>query len=210
MAAFDYKKEYKQLYQPKKEPELIQVPPMQFVAVEGKGDPNEEKGAYSNALSLLYGISFTIKMSHLGSKKIEGYFPYVVPPLEGLWWMANGDPGIDYSRKSEFCWVSMIRLPEFVDQAVFDWAREEVFRKKKIDASAARLFRWEEGLCVQSMHLGPYDNEPATITRMEAFMQESGHQEDFGPNRFHHEIYLSDPRRTASEKLKTIIRHPVK
>lgn len=131
MSAFDYKKEYKQLYQPKNKPELIQVPPMQFVAVEGKGNPNEENGAYADALALLYAISFTVKMSHLGSKKIEGYFPYVVPPLEGLWWMSNGEPGVDYSRKSEFCWISMIRLPDFADQSVLDWAKEEVCRKKK-------------------------------------------------------------------------------
>ena len=208
--AFDYKKEYKEFYLPSRKPHLITVPPMNFVTVQGKGDPNDPAGEYQAAMEVLYGLAYTIKMSYKGSHRMEGFFEYVVPPLEGLWWMANGAPGIDYSRKSEFCWISMIRLPEFVDQAVFDWAREEVFRKKKIDASAARLFRWEEGLCVQSMHLGPYDNEPATIARMEAFVQESGHQEDFGPNRFHHEIYLSDPRRTASEKLKTIIRHPVK
>ena len=145
MSAFDYKKEYKQLYQPKNKPELIQVPPMQFVAVEGKGNPNEENGAYADALALLYAISFTVKMSHLGSKKIEGYFPYVVPPLEGLWWMSNGEPGVDYSRKSGFCWISMIRLPDFADQSVLDWAKEEVCRKKKMDTSAARLFCWEEG-----------------------------------------------------------------
>ena len=210
MSAFDYKKEYKQLYQPKNKPELIQVPPMQFVAVEGKGNPNEENGAYADALALLYAISFTVKMSHLGSKKIEGYFPYVVPPLEGLWWMSNGEPGVDYSRKSEFCWISMIRLPDFADQSVLDWAKEEVCRMKKMDTSAVRLFCWEEGLCVQQMHIGPYDNEPATIAQMEAFVRENGYQEDFCQNRFHHEIYLSDPRRTAPEKLKTIIRHPAR
>ncbi|MDD3193518.1 MAG: GyrI-like domain-containing protein [Oscillospiraceae bacterium] len=208
--AFDYKKEYKDLYQPKKGPGLIRVPAMQFVAVEGKGDPNAENGAYANAMALLYGISFTIKMSYLGAKKIEGYFPYVVPPLEGLWWMADGMPGIDYGRKSEFCWISMIRLPEFVDQPVFDWAKEELARKKKLDPTAAHLFHWEEGLCVQAMHTGPYDSEPSTVKGMVDYAGENGLQEEFVSGRYHHEIYLSDPRRTAPEKLKTIIRHPVK
>ncbi len=210
METLDYKKAYKDLYQPKGQPGIIQVPKISFVAVRGQGDPNEENGAYARALSLLYGISFTIKMSYKGERKIEGYFPYVVPPLEGLWWMPDGKPGIDYSRKSDFCWISMIRLPEFVDQEIFAWAKEAAAQKKKIDTSPAELFCWEEGLCVQAMHVGSYNDEPATIARMTDFVIENGYKEDFSPNRFHHEIYLSDPRKTAPEKCKTIIRHPIK
>ncbi len=210
MEGFDYKKAYKDLYQPKSKPGIIQVPAMSFVAVEGKGDPNEEGGAYADALALLYSISFTIKMSYKGSKSIDGYFPYVVPPLEGLWRMAGVSSGIDYSHKSDFCWISMIRLPEFVNQEVFDWAKAEAAKKKKLDTRPAQLFFWEEGLCVQAMHLGSYNDEPATIAQMADFIKESGYTEDFSQGRFHHEIYLSDPRKTAPEKCKTIIRHPIK
>ena len=210
MESFDYKKAYKDLYQPKSKPGIIQVPARSFVAVEGKGDPNEEGGAYADALALLYSISFTIKMSYKGSKSIDGYFPYVVPPLEGLWWMAGVPSGIDYSHKSDFCWISMIRLPEFVNQEVFDWAKAEAAKKKKLDTRPAQLFCWEEGLCVQAMHLGSYNDEPATIAQMADFIKESGYTEDFSQGRFHHEIYLSDPRKTAPEKCKTIIRHPIK
>lgn len=208
--AFDYKKEYKDLYQPKIHPALVEIPAVSYVAVRGKGDPNEENGEYANAMGLLYGISFTIKMSHLGSHAIEGYFPYVVPPLEGLWWMEDGKPGVDYGNKAGFCWVSMIRLPEFVTPEVFAWAKEEVASKKKLEVSKAELLTLEEGLCVQCMHLGPYDEEPVTVAKMDAFLKETGYLPDFSDSRRHHEIYLGDPRRTAPERLRTVIRHPIR
>ena len=210
MEALDYKKAYKALYQPKSQPGIIDVPKISFVAVKGQGDPNEEDGAYARALSVLYGISFTVKMSYKGARDIEGYFPYVVPPLEGLWWMPDGESGIDYSRKSDFCWISMIRLPEFVDQEIFDWAKEAAAKKKKIDTSPAELFCWEEGLCVQAMHVGPYNDEPATIARMGDFLTANGYAEDFSQDRFHHEIYLLSPRKIAPEKCKSVIRHTIK
>lgn len=207
--AFDYKKEYKDLYLPKNQPAVIEVPPIHYVAVEGTGDPNTENGSYAEALSLLYSLSFTIKMSYKGGKEIEGYFPYVVPPLEGLWWMKGGKPDINYAKKSDFCWISMIRLPEFVTEEIFIWAKKEVEHKKKIDTNPAQSLLLEEGLCVQCMHIGSYDEEPTTITKIDAFAQENGYIVDLSPTRRHHEIYLSDPRRTAPEKLRTVIRHPV-
>ena len=209
MAAFDYKKEYKDLYLPKQKPSVIEVPPMRYVAVRGSGDPNEEGGAYKEAVGVLYAISYTIKMSEKGGHNIDGYFPYVVPPLEGLWWMADGSAGVDYANKSGFCWISMIRLPEFVDEPIFRWAKEEVFRKKGIDTSGATFYSLQEGLCVQCMHIGSYDDEPATVAAMEAYMSENGYRPDFSDTRRHHEIYLSDPRRTAPEKCRTVIRHPI-
>lgn len=207
--AFDYKKEYKEFYLPKKKPGLVTVPSMNFVAVRGKGDPNEEGGDYKEAMGLLYGLAFTIKMSKLGSYQIEGYFDYVVPPLEGLWWQ-EGTAGIDYSRKDLFQWVSMIRLPDFVTEADFEWARREAEQKKKQDFSRAEFLTWEEGMCVQCMHIGPYDEEPATLEAMHRFMEENGLMPDFSETRRHHEIYLSDARRCSPEKLKTVIRVPVK
>ncbi|WP_343209766.1 GyrI-like domain-containing protein [Anaerolentibacter hominis] len=209
MQTFDYKKEYKDLYLPGKDPVLIQVPPMHFAAVEGEGNPNDPHGEYKTALELLYAISYTLKMSYKSGQQIEGYYPYVVPPLEGLWRMADGSPGVDYANKSGFCWISMIRLPEFVTPEVFDWAKEEAMRKKKLDTKKAYLFPLEEGLCVQCMHLGSYDEEPATTARMNQFLTDQGYREDFTGQRMHHEIYLSDPRRAAPERLKTVIRHPV-
>ena len=209
MSAFDYKKEYKSLYYPGQTPAVVTVPPARFVAVEGKGNPNEPDGAYSRALAVLYSISYTIKMSYKGSHAIEGFFEYVVPPLEGFWWMGDGRPGVDYSDKSGFQWVSVIRLPEFVSPQAFAWAREEAARKKKIDTACAQLLEIDEGLCVQCMHIGPYDDEPATVAKMEQYLQENGYQQDFSDTRRHHEIYLGDPRKTAPEKLKTVIRHPV-
>lgn len=208
--AFDYKKEYKEFYQPKKTPVLIEVPKMNFVAVKGEGNPNEEGGAYQKALEILYGIAFTIRMSKKSGKELEGYFEYVVPPLEGLWQMKDGAAGVDYDHKENFAWISMIRLPDFVSEAIFDWAKETVTNKKKIDCSAAKFFSFEEGLCVQCMHIGPYDDEPATVRLMEQFAAEQGYEQDFSETRLHHEIYLGDPRKTAPEKLKTVIRHPVK
>ena len=207
--AFDYKKEYKEFYMPKKKPELVEVPEMKFIAVRGKGNPNEEDGAYKKAIGLLYGIAFTIKMSKMGVHKIDGYFDYVVPPLEGFWWQ-EGVIGVDYSRKEDFCWISLIRLPDFVTEEDFQWAVDEAQRKKKQDYSKVEFLTISEGLCVQCMHIGAYDDEPATIAVMDQFIREQGYENDFSETRMHHEIYLSDARRVAPEKLKTVIRHPIK
>lgn len=207
--AFDYKKEYKEFYLPKRKPELVTIPPMNFIAVRGKGNPNEEGGAYKQSIGLLYGIAFTIKMSKMGDHRIDGYFDYVVPPLEGLWWQ-EGTEGIDYSRKEDFEWISMIRLPEFVTLEEFEWAIGEAEAKKKADFSSVEYFTYDEGLCVQCMHIGAYDDEPATIEAMDAFAKAQGYQPDMAGPRFHHEIYLSDVRRCKPENLKTVIRHPVK
>lgn len=207
--AFDYKKEYKEFYMPKKKPELVEVPEMKFIAVRGKGNPNEEGGAYKEAIGLLYGIAFTIKMSKKSGHNMDGYFDYVVPPLEGFWWQ-EGVMGVDYSRKEDFCWISVIRLPDFVTRDDFQWAVDAAQNKKKQDYSRVEFLTIREGLCVQCMHIGAYDDEPATITAMEQFMKEQGYENDFSESRMHHEIYLSDARRVAPEKLKTVIRHPVK
>lgn len=207
--AFDYKKEYKEFYLPKKKPELVTVPAMNFIAVRGKGDPNEEGGSYKEAIGLLYGIAYTIKMSKLGDHRIEGYFDYVIPPLEGLWWQ-EGDKEIDYSRKEKFEWISMIRLPEFVTKDEFHWAAAEAAVKKKTDFSKVEFLTYEEGLCVQCMHIGPYDAEPATIETMDAFARTQGYMPDRNSGRHHHEIYLSDVRKCKPENQRTVIRHPVK
>ncbi len=207
--AFDYKKEYKEFYMPKKKPELVEVPEMKFIAVRGKGNPNEEDGAYKKAIGLLYGIAFTIKMSKKGNHKIDGYFDYVVPPLEGFWWQ-EGVIGVDYSRKEDFCWISLIRVPDFVTEEDFHWAVSEAQRKKKQDYSNVEFLTISEGLCVQCMHIGAYDDEPATIAVMDQFIKEKGYENDFSETRMHHEIYLSDARRVSPEKLKTVIRHPIK
>lgn len=207
--AFDYKKEYKEFYMPKSKPAIVEVPPMRYIAVRGQGDPNEEGGAYKQAMGLLYGLAFTIKMSKLGNHKIEGYFDYVVPPLEGFWWQ-EGVNGIDYTRKDAYQWISLIRLPDFVSKADFDWAVEEATEKKKLDFSKAEYLVYDEGLCVQCMHLGSYDDEPATLALMEAYIQERGYETDITPSRFHHEIYLSDARKVPPEKRKTVLRHPIK
>ena len=207
--AFDYKKAYKEFYLPPKKPGIVTVPAMNFLAVRGQGDPNEEGGAYQHALELLYAVAYTIKMSKLGRHKPEGYFDYVVPPLEGLWWQ-KGIHGVDYTRKAEFRWISLIRLPEFVTEEVFDRAVREATEKKRQDFSLVEYFPWEEGLCVQCMHIGPYDDEPATVTAMGAYAAEQGYELDFSQFRFHHELYLSDVRRCKPEKLKTVIRQPVR
>ena len=206
---FDYKKEYKEFYLPAKKPGIVSVPAMNYVAVRGTGDPNEEGGTYQQAMEVLYGISYTIKMSKKGSHQIEGYFDYVVPPLEGFWWI-DGLAGMDYTRKADFQWISCIRLPDFVSPDDLAWAVEEATRKKKSDFSAAEFLAVEEGLCVQCLHLGSYDDEPATVEAMHAFASEQGYELDFSDKRRHHEIYLSDPRRTAPEKLKTVVRHPIR
>lgn len=206
--AFDYKKEYKEYYLPPKKPGVVEVPEMAFLAVRGHGDPNEEGGAYKDALEMLYGVAYTIKMSKKGDHRIEGYFDFVVPPLEGFWWQ-DGVLGVDYARKEDFNWISAIRVPDFVTRSEFEWAVEEATDKKKRDFSQVELLTIEEGLCVQCLHVGPYDDEPATVEAMRAFAEESGYAEDFSDERLHHEIYLNDARRTAPEKLKTVIRHPV-
>ncbi len=207
--AFDYKKEYKEFYLPPNTPAIVTVPPMNFIAVRGQGDPNREDGEYKAAMNLLYGVAFTIKMSKRSDHRIEGYFDYVVPPLEGFWWQ-EGVQGIDYAHKDGFQWISVIRLPDFVTKADFDWAKEEAGRKKKTDFSKAYFMTYDEGRCVQCMHLGPYDDEPATVSQMHAFMEAQGYELDITDKRMHHEIYLSDARKTAPEKLKTVIRHPIR
>lgn len=206
---FDYKKEYKEFYLPPKTPGIVTVPAMNFLAVRGQGDPNQEDGAYKQALGMLYAVAFTIKMSRKGQHQLEGYFDYVVPPLEGLWWQEN-TRGVDYTRKQDFQWISLIRLPEFVTREAFDWAIREATEKKQQDFSRVEFFSWEEGLCVQCMHIGPYDAEPATVATMNKYTRAQGYEADFGEGRFHHEIYLSDARRCSSERLKTVIRQPVR
>lgn len=209
MAAYDYKKEFKELYNPKTSPSVVEVAPAQFVAVRGKGNPNDENGSYKEAVGVLYAVSYTIRMSGKSGHEIDGFFEYTVPPLEGLWWMEDESLTVDYRNKEGFCWISMIRLPEFVTEDVFNWAKEEAARKKKIDTSMAELFRFDEGLCVQCMHLGSYDDEPKTVAAMDALAEEQGYRNDISSTRRHHEIYLNDPRKTAPEKLKTVIRHPI-
>ena len=207
--AFDYKKEYKEFYLPPRKPQIVRVPAMNFIAVRGQGDPNAEGGAYKASIGLLYGVAYTIKMSKMGAHRMAGYFDYVVPPLEGFWWQ-EGRKGVDYSRKEEFQWISLIRLPDFVTPEEFAWAIEETTAKKEMDFSAVEFLPYEEGLCVQCMHIGPYDDEPETVRQMEEYVREQGLAEDFSDHRYHHEIYLSDVRRCKPENLKTVIRHPVR
>lgn len=207
--AFDFKKEYKDLYQPGTKPAIIDVPEMNFIAVRGAGDPNEPEGEYKRAVGVLYAVAYTLKMSYKTERKISGFFEYVVPPLEGFW-EQEGPGTIDYGRKSDFRWVSVIRLPEFVTRADFDWAVSMASAKKKLDCSTAEFMTTREGLCVQAMHTGPYDSEPETIARMDAYITELGYEGDFSEARLHHEIYLTDPRRVSPEKWRTVIRHPVK
>lgn len=207
--AFDYKKEYKEFYMPKNQPEIVTVPSMNYLAVRGKGNPNTEDGDYQLAIEILYALAYTLKMSYKTSYKIEGFFQYVVPPLEGFWWQ-EGVIGIDYNNKDTFQWISVIRLPDFITRTDFEWAVQTAREKKGLDCSVAEFMTVEEGLCVQMMHLGAFDTEPASIARMDAYLQEQGYENDFGEGRFHHEIYLSDARRVAPEKWKTVIRHPIR
>ena len=207
--AFDFKREYRSLYLPGRKPELVDVPGMNYVAVRGEGDPNEEGGAYQRAIAALYAVAYTIKMSKLGDHGIEGYFDFTVPPLEGFWQQAGGG-GVDYARKADFQWIACIRLPDFVTPEVFQWAREAAARKKKLDTSMSELMSINEGLCVQCMHLGSYDDEPATVAALEAYAEASGLAIDLNDARRPHEIYLSDPRKVAVEKRKTVIRLPVR
>lgn len=206
---FDFKKEYKEFYMPKNCPEIVTVPKMNYIAVRGEGDPNEADGAYKKAVGVLYSVAYTIKMSYKGSHKIEGFFEYVVPPLEGFWRQGNNSD-IDYSDKGKFSWISVIRLPDFVTEEDFKWAVEEASRKKKLDCSAAEFFTVEEGLCVQIMHIGAYDDEPRSVAFMDDFIKENGYVNDLTDARLHHEIYISDPNKTVPEKRKTVIRHPIK
>ena len=206
---FDFKKEYKEFYMPKGKPEIVTVPAMNYIAVRGCGNPNEEGGDYKKSIELLYGIAYTIKMSKRGDHKIDGYFDYVVPPLEGFWWQEGVD-GIDYSHKENFRWISVIRLPDFVTRSDFEWATEEATRKKKMDFSKVEFLPVEEGLCVQCMHTGSYDDELATVSMMHEFIESQGYALDITDKRLHHEIYLSDARKVAPEKLKTVIRLPIR
>jgi len=207
--AFDFKKEYKELYMPKCKPEVVTVPKANYIAVRGKGDPNQEGGAYQQAISVLYAIAYTLKMSYKTDYKIEGFYEYVVPPLEGFWWQDNVH-GVDYSNKDTFNWISVIRLPEFVKQEDFQWAVETASNKKKIDCSVAEFMTIEEGLCVQMMHFGAFDNEPVTVAAMDAYLVDNGYENDFSDERLHHEIYLSDARKVSPDKWKTVIRHPIR
>lgn len=207
--SFDYKKEYKEFYMPKNKPGIVTVPAMNYIAVRGQGDPNAEDGEYKQSIGLLYGIAFTIKMSKRGSRQIEGYFDYVVPPLEGFWWQ-DGTEGIDYSHKETFKFISVIRLPDFVAEEDFKWAVDEAEKKKKADFSKVWFMPYDEGLCVQCMHIGPYDDEPATVALMHEYMEEQGYVLDITKQRLHHEIYLSDARRVAPDRLKTVVRHPIR
>lgn len=207
--AFDFKKEYREFYQPKGKPEIITVPPCNYVAVRGKGAPNVEGGAYQQAMSVLYSVAYTLKMSCKTDHRIKGFFDYVVPPLEGFWWQED-TAGIDYTRKEDFCWISAIRLPDFMTRKDFDWAVETAAKKKKLDCASAEFLTVEEGLCVQMMHLGAYDDEPASIALMDAYLAENGYVNDLTESRLHHEIYLSDARRVPPEKRKTVLRHPIR
>ncbi|MCM1101078.1 MAG: GyrI-like domain-containing protein [Acetatifactor muris] len=208
--AFDFKKEYKEFYMPKNKPGIVEIPKMNYIAVRGSGDPNDENGDYKKTIALLYGIAYTIKMSYKGAHKIHGFFEYVVPPLEGFWWQDGMNGAIDYKNKGTMHFISMIRLPDFVTKADFEWAIEDATKKKKQDFSRVEFLTYEEGICVQCMHIGSYDDEPATVHLMHEYAKENGYEPDITDTRYHHEIYLSDPRKCDVSKLKTVIRHPIK
>ncbi len=207
--AFDFKKEYSVFYLPKERPQLVTVPPMRYLAVRGSGDPNEEGGAYKASIGVLYTLAYTIKMSKMGDHRMDGYFDFVVPPPEGFWWQ-DGVEGVDFSDKSHFRWISVIRVPDFVTERELQWAIEQAKQKKNMDCSSAELLQIEEGECVQLLHIGAYDDEPTSIARMDAFLAENGYENDFSATRRHHEIYLSDARKVPPERRKTVIRHPVR
>ena len=206
---FDFKKEYKEFYLPKNKPQIVNIPKANYIAIRGQGNPNEEGGAYQRAISVLYAVAYTLKMSYKTDYKIAGFFEYVVPPLEGFWWQ-DGICGVDYSKKDEFNWIYIIRLPDFITRENFDWAVKTASEKKKIDCSEAEFLTIEEGLCVQIMHMGSFDDEPASLEKMDKYLAENGYEKDFSKTRLHHEIYLSDPRKSTPDKQKTVIRHPVK
>ena len=207
--AFDFKKEYKEYYLPKNQPEIVTVAPANYIAVRGQGDPNVEGGAYQQAIQVLYAVAYTLKMSYKTDYRIEGFYEYVVPPLEGFWWQ-EGIRGVDYSDKAAFHWISVIRLPDFVTEKDFRWAAETAAKKKKLDCSAAELLTVEEGLCVQMLHIGPYDDEPESVALMDRYLEEQGYVNDLSDSRLHHEIYLSDARKVEPVKWKTVIRHPIR
>ena len=207
--AFDFKKEYKEFYLPKEKPEIVTVPQANYIAVRGTGNPNEEGGSYQQAIGVLYAVAYTLKMSYKTDYRIEGFYDYVVPPLEGFWWQ-DGINGVDYSNKATFNWISVIRLPDFITIENFRWAVDTAQKKKKIDCSSAEFLTIDEGLCVQIMHNGPFDDEPATVALMDEFIKQNGYVNDFSDKRLHHEIYMSDARKVAPEKWKTVIRHPVR
>lgn len=207
--AFDFKKEYKEFYMPKAKPEIVTVPKANYIAVRGKGNPNEEGGAYQQAISILYAVAYTLKMSYKTDYRIEGFYEYVVPPLEGFWWQDNRKC-VDYSNKSSFRWISVIRLPDFISKNDFNWAMETASKKKKVDCSCAEFLTIDEGLCVQIMHLGSFDDEPKSVAIMDKFLENNGYVNDINDTRLHHEIYISDPRKVPVEKWKTVIRHPIK
>ena len=207
--AFDFKKEYKEFYLPKEKPEIVTVPQANYIAVRGTGNPNEEDGSYQQAIGVLYAVAYTLKMSYKTDYRIEGFYDYVVPPLEGFWWQ-DGINGVDYSQKAAFNWISVIRLPDFITIENFRWAVDTAQKKKKIDCSSAEFLTIDEGLCVQIMHNGPFDDEPATVALMDEYIKQNGYVNDFSDKRLHHEIYMSDARKVAPEKWKTVIRHPIR
>ncbi len=207
--AFDFKKEYKEFYMPKNKPEIVNVPKANYIAVRGKGNPNTPDGEYQQAIRILYAVAYTLKMSYKTDYKMEGFFEYVVPPLEGFWWQENVD-GVDYGNKDSFHWISVIRLPDFVTKKDFEWAVETAAKKKKLDCRKTEFLTLDEGLSVQIMHIGPFDNEPESVAVMDAFLEEQGYENDINEKRLHHEIYMSDARKVAPEKWKTVIRHPIK
>ena len=208
--AFDFKKEYKEFYMPKQVPAIVTVPPMNYIAVRGKGNPNDETGEYKEAVGLLYAVAYTLKMSAKSGYEMKGFFDYVVPPLEGLWWQQNSEEKIDYSRKDDFNWVSMIRLPDFVSPDDVEWVKQAASKKKGLDCSAVEFMPLDEGLCVQIMHVGSYDSEPETVRLMNDYLKTEGYEKDINDVRRHHEIYLSDPRKADPSKMKTVIRHPIR
>ena len=207
--AFDFKKEYKEFYLPPERPEIVTVPRANYIAVRGRGDPNAPDGEYQRAIGVLYAVAYTLKMSYKTDHRIEGFFEYVVPPLEGFWWQ-EGVSGMDYKNKAALQWLSVIRLPDFVTETDFAWAVETASRKKKLDCSAAAFLTVEEGLCVQIMHVGPFDDEPRSVALMDEFIRQNGYENDLSAERLHHEIYLSDARKVAPEKWRTVIRHPIR
>ena len=207
--AFDFKKEFKEFYKPGKKPSIIEIPKFNYIAVRGKGNPNKEESEYNKSIQLLYPIIFTIKMSKMTDVKLEGYFDFVVPPLEGLWWTSNFEE-FDYTNKDDFNFISMIRLPDFVSEDIFKWAVDEATRKKGLDFSKVEYFTYDEGLCVQAMHVGAYDDEPKTMEKLFKLISKEDYVYDLSKTRFHHELYLSDPRRCKEENLKTVVRIPIK
>lgn len=207
--AFDLKKEFKEYYQPKNKPEIVNIPSINYLAVRGSGDPNDETGDYKKALESLYAVAYTLRMSYKTDYKINGFYEYIVPPLEGFWWQ-DGIDGVNYADKTSFNWISVIRLPDFISGKDIEWAVRTATKKKKTDCSQVKFLTVNEGLCVQIMHIGPYDNEPVTVKLMDDYLAQNGYENDLNSERMHHEIYLSDPRKCLPEKMKTVIRHPVK